>query len=151
MRLAGAEGLSGPLSAQAHAPDRPSGADKKEIQNEGESRPGHFGPRSDRAEIAANRHTCPLHASGRVVPNGKRGITAEEARTGMLLADACPRTQVANASGIVTYSVSPGPSRNGSCECCPQSYSIGLRRSPPTLADIPRRDRTRARLVAFPR
>ena len=38
--LTGARGLVNPLSAQAHAPNRPSGADKKEVQNEGESRPG---------------------------------------------------------------------------------------------------------------
>src|SRR5690349_21821285 len=62
MRRKGAEGLSGPLSAQAHAPDRPSGADKKEVQNECESRPGRFGRRGDRAELAANRHLYPLHA-----------------------------------------------------------------------------------------
>ena len=77
MRLTGAEGLSGPLSAQAHAPDRPSGADKKEVQNEGESRPGRFGPRSDRAVIAANRHSLPSSYPSKVAPNGKRRVTRE--------------------------------------------------------------------------
>ena len=57
--LAGARGLANPLSAQAHAPSRPSGADKQEVENKGESRPGLIGPRSDRADIAANRHVCP--------------------------------------------------------------------------------------------
>lgn len=92
MRLTGAEGLSGPLSAQAHAPDRPSGADKKEVQNEGESRPGRFGPRSDRAELAANRHLYPLHA----FPGWPRMVNealALDGLNGMLLADGARKRQ----------------------------------------------------------
>src|SRR5213078_343311 len=70
MRLKGARGLDEPLSAQAHAPNRPSGADKKEVQNEGESRPGLFGLRSDRAIIAADRHFYPR----RRVPRSRRMV-----------------------------------------------------------------------------
>src|SRR5205807_102868 len=44
-----ARGFDEPLSAQAHAPNRPSGADKKEVQNEGSGRQSLTGSRSDRA------------------------------------------------------------------------------------------------------
>src|SRR5439155_16749846 len=52
--------LSNPLSAQAQAPSRPSGADKQQepAENQGSIRPGLKGPRSDRANQMARRH-CP--------------------------------------------------------------------------------------------
>src|ERR1043165_4791972 len=62
-----------PLSAQAHAPSRPSGADKKEIENKGCGRQS-LRSRPDRADIAANRHVHPLHRQHRVMQNSKRNV-----------------------------------------------------------------------------
>src|SRR5438270_8635042 len=62
-----------PLSAQAHAPSRPSGADKKEIENKGHRRQS-WRSRPDRADIAANRHVHPLHRRHRVTQNCKRTV-----------------------------------------------------------------------------
>src|SRR5258708_37023617 len=65
-----------PLSAQAHAPSRPSGADKKEIENienKGCRRTSR-GSRTDRADIAANRHVHPLHRRHRVMQNSKWNV-----------------------------------------------------------------------------
>src|SRR4029079_9468893 len=52
--------LSNPLSAQAQAPSRPSGADKQQepAENEGSIRPSLNGSRSGRADEAARQH-CP--------------------------------------------------------------------------------------------
>src|SRR5258707_14197738 len=69
---------SKPLSAQAHAPNRPSGADKKQVQNEGEGRPSLFGSRSDRAIIAADRHFCPLRRLPKVAENGEWSVNRRE-------------------------------------------------------------------------
>src|SRR4030081_2513300 len=62
-----------PLSAQAHAPSRPSEADKKEIENKGCRRQS-LRSRPERADIAANRHVHPLHRRHRVMQNGKRNV-----------------------------------------------------------------------------
>src|SRR5436853_1018481 len=88
-------GFAEPLSAQAHAPNRPSGADKKKVQDEGSGRPGLIGPPSDRAIIAADRHFCPRHRVPKVAEIGKWNVTAE--RTGArFLADSTSRTQGSN-------------------------------------------------------
>src|SRR6476620_10390921 len=55
--------LTNPLSAQAQAPSRPSGADKQQepAENQGSIRPGLNGPRSERANHMARRH-CPQYS-----------------------------------------------------------------------------------------
>jgi hypothetical protein len=55
--------LLDPLSAQAHGPGRPSGADKEQNpKQEGSIRPGRCSPPSDRADIAPHRHAVTLVA-----------------------------------------------------------------------------------------
>src|SRR5262249_19119326 len=90
--LQGARGflmLWRPLSAQARAPSRPSGAAKQKepAENEGGSRPGigersdavlwtaTVGPRSDRADIVARRH-CQKVPRARPSQGGGNGLTA---------------------------------------------------------------------------
>ena len=86
MRPHGRSGVFNPLSAQAHAPDRPSGADKKEVQNKGESRLGRS-PRSDRADIAANRHSATLCMPFPRSPGMVNRALPRERRDGGVLAD----------------------------------------------------------------
>src|SRR4051812_13412163 len=79
-----ARGFAEPLSAQAHAPNRPSGAAKKEVQNEDSGRPGPIGPRSDRAIIAADRHLYPRRRVPKVAENGKWSVNRGERQRGVL-------------------------------------------------------------------
>ena len=66
--------LANPLSAQAQAPSRPSGADKQQepAENEGSIRPGLNGPRSDRANETARQH-CPK-SSLSAVPGWRKRV-----------------------------------------------------------------------------
>src|SRR5258707_11290392 len=93
--------LMKPLSAQAHAPNRPSGADKQEVQNKGESRLSRSS-RSDRAVIAANRHVCPSRCLPKVTRNGKPDVTRGGVMPGVL-AEIGKRMQDTNMSARMTF------------------------------------------------
>src|SRR6185295_18733415 len=100
MRSRERPGFEKPLSAQAHAPNRPSGADKQEVQNKGESRPGRS-PRSDRAVIAADRHLRPLVG----IPRSRRmvnGALTAGTASGGFLAEVPGRTQERVRSGMMS-------------------------------------------------
>src|SRR6266404_5493126 len=64
--------LEDPLSAQARAPDRPSGADKEKeaAENEGDIGPARCGRPSDRAMMAARRHVVNPRWNPRAADNG---------------------------------------------------------------------------------
>jgi hypothetical protein len=75
LERSGVPGYRRPLSAQARAPGRPSGADKQKepTENQGGIRPGLNGPRNDRAMNAARRHAQILVAG---IQGGENGLNA---------------------------------------------------------------------------
>ena len=100
-----------PLSAQAQAPSRPSGADKQQepAENEGSSRPGLTGPRSDRADVVARRHCQKSPSCSAISGWRKRVNRALTLRIPMrcYLADGAAELQVRSNVSVAVHSSSP--------------------------------------------